>query len=124
LFCATAGNQFKVVQRRAQPPTKRSGLMARLHDTGQRSAPVLGRSNVKAQKSLGRCGRASIIRSCCARGRAHSDLAVNPTVSSVKAIAGNDAGLLAFMDNTVTGAGPGHKKGGAMAVGGGCGKSY
>jgi len=40
-----------------------------------RSAPVLGRSNVKKQISHGKWGRARVIGPCCARGRAHSAVA-------------------------------------------------
>src|ERR1700678_914525 len=38
------------------------------------SAPVSGRSNVKARISLGKHGRVRIVGACCARGRARSPI--------------------------------------------------
>src|SRR5438477_9274485 len=37
-----------------------------------RSAPVLRRSNVEVERSLGKWDRAGRVEACCARGRAHS----------------------------------------------------
>src|SRR5580704_15531441 len=50
-----------------------TGLLKGWRDrTQRRSAPVLGRSNVKARISLGKPARLLAVGACCARGRARS----------------------------------------------------
>jgi hypothetical protein len=47
-----------------------------------RSAPVLGRSNVRWQKTARICGTDNTVGRCCARGRAHSGGSVQMLTNS------------------------------------------
>ena len=61
-------------------------LMRRWDARPSRSAPVLGRSNERMPKGLGKPVRLGAIRRCCARGRAHSAVAYPAALAVMSSI--------------------------------------